>query len=199
MTILTVPRLAEFYNRLKRLPTLQKCSIVFAGGCVRDILCQKPVKDLDLFIQVPADWTTETVEAIELMDECVGALNKYFYESGVSKSNLVVEGNTRSGGAKVYHVWAWSHTFADLPMDLIFVNDDPHTYVKTEFDFGICQAWYGYGGLHTTSAYRTDYLNKTITFIGDPTMKEFCANHAMRLAAKFPNWGFRNFARPKET
>ena len=191
---LTFERLNEFYGRIKK-NTLKGSSLAFAGGAVRDIFCNRPVKDFDIFIQTPTSWDDDSCTAGEEIEETITALNRLFYSTATEKGSVsVAEASeiTGYGGSDIINVWGWDHAFNDMPLDLVFINKDIEEHVTQSFDFGLCQAWVGYAGLRTSQAFKRDYANKTITFTGSTGGN--VDDHARRIAAKYPGWKFRNYA-----
>ena len=86
---LTFERLNEFYGRIKK-NTLKGSSLAFAGGAVRDIFCNRPVKDFDIFIQTPTSWDDDSCTAGEEIEETITALNRLFYSTATEKGSVSV-------------------------------------------------------------------------------------------------------------
>lgn len=199
---LTIARLTEFYAQLKR--ALPDMSLAIAGGSVRDILCNRQVKDFDIFIQV-ADWKIDPGEAAEEIGFAVDKLNALFFDHGVCKSSKQVSNGSResygNSHIEIAEVWAWTHGFNDMPCDIVFVDHEPAVAVTDGFDFGICQAWVGHYGLRTTRAFWKDYYNKTLTYMfnrhpGNEKQYKSSQEHLIRLLEKFPRWKPRDIAAP---
>lgn len=105
---LTIERLTSFGASMKRA-IKAATPLVIAGGSVRDVLNNKPVKDIDVFMQVP-DWEHSPFEATELIDQVVEAVNKLFYSNGSTRESLTV--NATSSEASdisydIHSVWHW--------------------------------------------------------------------------------------------
>lgn len=197
---ITIARIQEFYSRVKRV--LPEFPLAFAGGCVRDVICGREVKDFDLYIQV-TDWEeTSPAEADSDIDLCIERLNKLLFSSGKTKSRGIEIENEEARSYKdshitIYDVWGYEHAFNDMPCDVIFVKDDLQTVFEDSFDFGICQAWVGHYGLRTTKWFWKDYHNKTITYMFNPIdAKQYASSqaHLARILPKYPDWRPRDIA-----
>lgn len=190
---LTIPRLQQFYDQLKR--SMEDCTIIIAGGAVRDALNGREVKDLDVYIQCGLDWDKDPCDVAEEVESVIFTWNKQFFSKGKCLSEEIVDGGQGAyKGISIQTVWHWDHACGDLPLDLIFVNRDPSTVVKQEFDFGICQAWVGHYGLKTHPAYWTDSLNRTITYLrptASASLRVKSQEHAGRILTKYPGWKCR--------
>lgn len=202
MTILTMQRIGELFQRLRSWPGVDKYSMALAGGCVRDAYMGLPIKDFDLFVTTPTNWQEDPFEAGEEINVLTSILDNHLYSKGVPVGNRILLGEdlglkpSAVDNAKVFTVWHWAHAFHNLPLDVIFTYESPSDHVKKDFDFGICQAWYGVGGLKTTRAFQKDYFNKTITYLLDDASRPHKMDHANRLKARFPGWKFRNWSFP---
>jgi hypothetical protein len=198
---LTIERLQSFHTQMAQALYLSgspnmPCAI--AGGCVRDILCKKPIKDIDILITV-SDWELDLKAAKEAEEEiefAVERLNKLFCCKGVSKSDFHVEDPKHEGnpykGATIAEVWSWKNGFNDMECDVLFVSMEPLGYIREAFDFGICQTLVGHYGLRTTPAFWKDYHNQTLTFGLEDSRRESSKEHLKRLLDKFSGWHPRN-------
>lgn len=187
------------YKSLKKV--LPKQQIIIAGGAVRDAIHGKDVKDLDVFIRpINSPWDDDPSEANDTVEDAVSSLNKALFHSGfnLSKQRL---GSKGYAGNAIRDVWHWESGPLGIPLDLIFVDGDPHDSVA-KFDFGICQASFGYYGLRTRREFQRDALNKVITYYHYPNphlthqqavaAREKSQEHAARILAKYPGWKCHN-------
>lgn len=195
---MTIDRLKGYYDQLRKaLPLHVKdgFGIAIAGGCVRDTLLKRPIKDIDIMIEVRS-WYNDPHETEEDIDYIVEQLDKLFFTKGQCKSAISVEsrrGRYSGSHMDLASVWGWEHGFNDYPVDVLFVAQHPSDEIKEQFDFGICQAWVGFYGLETTRAFWKDQTDKTITYlrkdgVTSPAQLEACGKHATRLLAKYPGW-----------
>lgn len=200
---LDIFRLQGFYEQIKKAvgPHYPLC---IAGGAVRDILCKKPVKDLDIFVQV-SDWEEDPEAAEEEIAHVVEQLNMLFFSKGYSKSEISVAKRTGASYGnshiEIAEVWAWKSGFNDMAVDVVFICHEPSIAVTDGFDFGICQAWVGFYGLKTTPAFWKDYNNKTLTYMFNrhkDNEKQYKSSqeHLVRLLEKFPGWHPRDITIP---
>lgn len=189
---LTVERLTSFGRTMKQA-IKAAAPLVIAGGAVRDVLNNRPVKDIDVFMQVP-DWEHSAFEASELIDEVVAAVNKLFYSSGSPRESLTIE--AESGEASdisydIHSVWHWAHGFNNLPCDLVFIKEDPAACYEA-FDFGLCQALVSPAyGLRTSRAYHQDALNRKITYLlgsQGEEQRQRAKRHLNRFLPKYSGW-----------
>lgn len=197
---ITIARIQEFYARIKKV--LPEYPIAFAGGCVRDVICNRPVKDFDLYIQI-TDWDHESpLEASEDIDTCISRLDKLLFSDGKpkSKGHDITDEEARSykdSHIRICDVWGYDHAFNDMPCDVIFVKDELTVTFEDGFDFGLCQAWVGHYGLRTTKWFWRDYHNKIITYMFSPAdQRQYKASqeHLARILPKYPGWRPRDIA-----
>ena len=196
---LTIERLTEYYSRIRKALPFCAASIAIAGGAVRDVICGKRIKDIDLFIEV-WDWKDDPVRAVKEIDAVTDALNKLFYEFGKVKSITEVldqdAESYKNSCAKIAEVWGWPHGFHDMSWDVVFVSCDVTDYITESFDLGLCQAWIGFYGLKTTRQFWKDYHNKTITYLREqgstPEQLKASQVRVRRLLEKYEGWKTRN-------
>lgn len=195
---LTVDRLTSFGASMKRAIG-GRAPLAIAGGAVRDVLNNRPVKDIDIFVQVP-DWEHEPLEASELIDEVVAAANKLFYSTGVSRESTTVRDpgghdDTSDISYDIHSVWHWSSGFNCYPCDIVFIKEEAVKCYEA-FDFGLCQALVSPTyGLRTSRAYQRDVIEKTITYLlGEGDQKERSKAHLGRFQPKYQGWKIRGIA-----
>lgn len=192
--------LIEWHAQIREALKGSGVSIAFAGGCVRDLICKRPVKDLDLIVSFD-DEDTEIAETIENTVVELDKLLRLTCKPARDEGRLHVDTSASSSSSEfLYTVWKYKEAFGMYPMDILFVTEPIKDYIETEFDFAICQAWVGYGGLHTTRGFWRDYHAQTLTYLQkkeyastDETKRKSCLPHAQRLLAKFEGWKLRGF------
>jgi hypothetical protein len=175
-----------------------RAPLVIAGGSVRDVLNNRPVKDIDVFMQVP-DWEHDPLQASELIDEVVAAVGKLFYSPGVSRETVIVNDPDAEGDASdisydIHSVWHWTCGFNCMPVDIVFIKEDPAKCYEA-FDFGLCQALVSpVYGLRTSRAYQRDSLNREITFLLNAAQRDRSRVHLSHFLPKYPGWKVRGIA-----
>lgn len=190
---LTIPNLKLWHDKLRAcMKGTGDYSFAFAGGCVRDILLNREVKDLDLFIQIPYGWDTSSAEdAQDCVETAIADMNLLLMSKAVCKSDMTIEeAEAKYGAIKIQNVWHYENAFNDVPMDVIFLNEHPADYIKAGFDLGICQAWVGFYGIRTTEAFRRDLINKTMTFLLGEDRRADSRKHFERITHKYPGWRY---------
>lgn len=192
---ITIQRLMSFCNTLKKASP--DISLVCAGGAVRDILNNRPVKDFDFFVQLSADWEKSPGDAAEEIDDLISYWNRVFYSQGLIRETQIVplhnDGRDSSlasdvSGCDIHSVWHWDHGFNDMPCDIVFVRHEPAKCIDN-FDFGICQAYVsGNYGLRTSRAYQRDAFDKRITYVGSDEGRERSRRHLNNFYPKYDGW-----------
>lgn len=195
---LTVDRLQAFGVSMRQA-TSGKAPLVIAGGAVRDVLNNKHVKDIDVFVQVP-DWEHNPLEASELIEEVVAAVNKLFYAPGVSRETVIITDPNGDcdvsdvSNYDIHSVWHWESGFNSMPVDIVFIKGDPSKCYEA-FDFGLCRALVSpIYGLRTSRAYQRDSLNQEITFLLDDSQRDRSRIHLSHFLPKYPGWKVKKIA-----
>lgn len=155
---------------------LSKGEIAIAGGFVRDLLLNKRIKDIDVYVRRGVHYAMVEV---------------WMLGKGMTK----MEGSAEYDGGDEGDVEVW--TSKDGSYQLIITNDYPSVYVSERFDIGLCQALlYGDGEIHTTPAFEWDVVEKCITICPRPTISlanlgNALANHYPRVQKKYPDYTLR--------
>lgn len=153
--------------------------IVIAGGALRDILLDRPVKDIDIYIA-----------------------NHHF--GGLRDSGLF--GRWQNTGERQYQesliIQTWEcvaihrrlkECFEGISEEInVIVIDSPSgvniAKILDSFDLGICRVATSVGtGLVYTRDFENDANNKCMTILNDSN-KQFVLAHYMRIAEKYPDW-----------
>ncbi len=146
---------------------------IVAGGCLRDAILGKPVKDYDIFIpRWTGDLPTDAADGIS-SDEWKARKEKY---------------------GSLDAIYVKTEKYADQTFDLIYVYPDQTAeqdftqWVLDRFDFNICKvAYHQTTGLEVDGDFWIDVLAKRLTLARGSRDWE---NHAERLKAKFPDYEF---------
>lgn len=157
-------------------------SIAIAGGAVRDLLHNRPIKDIDIFCYCEDDKTWALAG-----DTIADALY----------------GEAKFSGDPDYGENAFS--LCDIPtglhmhpVQLVQIGDEPLDHIKATFDFGLsCCYIDGGGNLHCLPQYWKDHFDQKIRYIGhrggkqpDPYQVESSRKRLLRLREKYPSWRF---------
>lgn len=111
---------------------------IIAGGCLRDLWCGKPHKDVDIFVFQPVNLEKMGVKSVPEEE-----INKSYKEQ-IGVRNII--------GAS-------EHDYLGHLINMIWCANDDHTPLQfiESFDFGICQiAWTG-TELITSPAFLWDF------------------------------------------
>lgn len=155
---------------------------IIAGGAIRDTLNNRPVKDIDVFIDARYkhawnQWCNHGRRLGKNDQYAVSAMVDDVYELPAGLSAL---------------------GYDSLPIQLIFLRCAPTEYVSDYFDFGICKTWYDGNHIHCHKDYLHDINNKAITMgLDDNTFKMAyprrqyalaqMLGHALRIKSKYPD------------
>jgi hypothetical protein len=141
-----------------------------AGGAVRDTLLERPIKDIDLFLDNSA-----TDEAAKLMRKHFGFVmvgNWESYDGGFSDRSLA-------------RVAKFEKADEETPVCLIGLQapsewhdyDEPQPFGRkanlNRFDFGICQAGWDGETVYTSAAYKIDVEQKSFTVCRSDNQAQF--------------------------
>jgi hypothetical protein len=189
-------------------------SAILAGGCLRDTICDAPVKDVDIFISdVGAIDTQDVAKKIaKLFDvEVVGAntaiikgdyirLEHDFKEkkAGLAAKYRKVdpryinqETNTAQAALQSYITLIYDMKYNGMLYQLIFVEMDPVPFVEMDFDFGLCKVYFDGNELTITDEFWYDYENKQLTISGHHTASQILHTmtvHRPNITKKYPGW-----------
>jgi len=148
---------------------------MIAGGALRDLDNDRPVKDLDIF--------APDVPDLDLLRSRAAGLLRPGALMGVM------------GG---YESWATAECVGVLDISgplsdfqLIGLRSGPETIIP-RLDFGICQIGHTGEQLIVTPAYLADKANQTFTLVrsDDDAQRDRSVRRHERLAEKYPGWRF---------
>lgn len=162
-------------------------SAFLAGGALRDLDNDRPVKDLDVFF-------TEEAYELGILEDKLAKLN-YFFKNSCNAQYLAgtageVDGTTTyahrpmEGGFEGVLV-----TLPELNLIQLEKSFNPASIVE-RVDFGICQIGYDLLGVVTTPAYEFDKVNQRFTLTRAETVDgvKRSIKRYERLSAKYPGW-----------
>lgn len=153
---------------------------IIAGGCLRDMLLDKPISDIDIFY--PAYKANEFKVPLTLKSETPKL-------SGFSEAMVPIYDNSFT---QLTHVAV--HKQTHLPIQFIKVDLEKAGYANmVEYVFGvfpltISRVCMDYDGLHVSTSFLTDSYNKYLVF-DDTTPPEY----EDKITAKYSDWKNLNF------
>lgn len=182
---------------------------IIAGGALRDLYNERPVKDVDIFVVSRGSAKKNEKFLREIVKKNGFEVMKKEAASGdgpFASSHTVEDFSQKTSSGVNNSVVAESWTFtmeqSGQEYNVIFVGDpivDVEDYLNNgapvspteiknkvleHFDFGICQIACDGEEISTTAAYKSDVKNKMITKTRPDTDKE----HLERIMAKYPDW-----------
>ena len=138
-----------------------------AGGAVRDTLLERPIRDIDLFLDVAA-----TDEAAKLLRQDFGFLKIAEWKNYELFSDPVCA-----------RVGKFEKADEEIPVSLIGLNHEWWGEARSmqenlaRFDFGICMAGWDGAEVRTTDEYKRDIEQKTFTLCRADSQSQF--NYSM--------------------
>jgi hypothetical protein len=134
---------------------------IIAGGAIRDMLLEKPVKDIDIFYKGT------------LPDSVV----KQLFTVQAKYDKAYEESTFKVFYAKVFY------KDVNLPIQLIETKQDPREIVLDDFGVNLSKVWFSQGGIVLTNEFLLDANVKVLTF------KEGCSpNYVERIRNKYSDY-----------
>jgi hypothetical protein len=182
------PTIEQLVGLQNDVDSLLRDSCIIAGGAVRDIIHNKPLKDIDIWVdhesyksstlsvnlwkkimRIPMDTPSWAFAGFDGVFRC--KLFSYGVTNGVQ---AVYESDLQWNG---YPIQIIAHSNACEPQKLL-----------DTFDLDICKIALYQGRIVSTPEYHRDVFNKTITQRPSPMNQRLNDDHLSRVAAKFPGW-----------
>lgn len=150
---------------------------IFAGGCVRDLHFDKPIKDFDIFIEYSSAFTSGARWA-DLLN--------------IPKIQIHHKSNSDFSHLNNHIKNVCSFNKNDILYDVIIVDTSPVDHVNRFFDIGLCKAYFNGKKFTFTSDFMFDKEHKTLTMLGedmDINEIKWCQDHHLqRLKNKYSNF-----------
>lgn len=168
---------------------------VIAGGALRDLENERPVKDIDIFIPDIVIPEPEPVDGPFGTLTCVPDFN--WLRTKIIES--LPEGGELVGVMGSYEGWATEEVIGvfdiktpDLDYQVICLTSGPET-ILPRMDFGICRISWDGSEVHRTDEYNADRLNECLTLhrCDDRTQYDRSITRYTRLAKKYQGWPLR--------
>lgn len=151
------------------------CPCVLAGGALRDLVTDKPINDLDIFIYDPKD-TRKCINVGILKLKPV--INNCYVPPDERKGRISrAYKSNRSATEKVYKGYEVNLVY----MPEHFTAED----LIADFDFGICQIAFDGSNVIYTDAFESDIKNQTLTVISNSHTRK---KHTKKMQKKFPEY-----------
>lgn len=175
-------------------------SLICAGGAPRDIITGRPVRDIDLFVRMPADDYAEY--ASDAFERCCHALSgllgadrkiKFYSPSANPES-----GDDITDCADIKPLRG--SKFEGYTIQVIALDRDPVDDVHN-YDFALSQVFVTPNGHFCTGKHWHDLLSETISYVDIPRSGASMlrsAKRLLRLRAKYAGWQFLNVAKHDE-
>lgn len=165
---------------------------IIAGGAIRDTFHDKEITDVDIFVQ-GNDTKRKMVDASYKSEAWMKYWFKTFKCSLDKNDDVVYLGGSYTFNILQQNIQAvWQILTAGKKYQIILLNKDPITYVKENFDFGICKAYCDGQKIHFTNEFMHDTLHHTITLyrenLTDEQIDYALGDHIARIQKKFPGW-----------
>ena len=176
--------LQAVWGKIKHVVDLYPGACI-AGGYVRDVICGKTPKDIDVFVP-PLRFPLEVESSHEAVKEITVEVQRTLGFKEVTGCRYMSQN-------EVQRVWN-TEVFVDFaPVQVIELA--PGLTLKEriyQHDFGICQCWFDATGLHVTKAFVEDFINETLTLLVAEDEKQYdrSLRRAERFKGKFPGWKF---------
>lgn len=162
-------------------------SAVLAGGALRDLLLDRPIKDLDVFIEAGSMQRAE-----EAMADLQARGFAITFEPGEltaypEDQNLEVVAVADLTPPKACMAYAG---LQPLPVQLIFTNW-PSANIMDRFDYGICQVVYDGEEITFGPHFNSDRVGEVFRLRRDrptPISMRGSVHRYARLLAKYPGW-----------
>jgi len=190
---------------------------VIAGGALRDLIVEKQVKDVDIFVS-DMDMNVNIIEngQLQKLAETLGIV--YLNEDEESdrdfvrvdndfkqvktdifdrnvkaaiKSSEYMDGDDQRSIYESFINYIVTVKYNSVLYQLIFIEAPTKQYVYNDFDFGICKIFFDGNKLTVTEEFWYDLENKQITFAGKFSTGQAIHTlfvHRENMVKKFPGW-----------
>lgn len=159
---------------------------MIVGGAVRDLVMDRPIKDIDFVYNS---------QAIKFTSPATYKADEEILFDGLEKASLNVD--LEAGG--LYPAPAESHPFVvwnnpDRSFQLMQVSCKPRRFVVDTFDFGLCMIGMDYkGDIYCAKEFIEDMNNKTLTLYVRSTITKEQIGHSLkdhypRILKKYPDF-----------
>lgn len=197
----TISTITPHHDMVRSLRQLQRQGFVhslIAGGAIRDMYFQRPIKDIDIFLwdpDVKGNTEKNLTAGIGINEKSITKL----MDLDVNQSWYRRDFATRSGlgedeeYAVTKHVTqVWSVVKNEIPYQLIFLNIKPLEFVENHFDLAICKAYCDGYKIRYTKDFSIDAQRQTLTICSHGlTQRHFdyiLETYLPRIKEKYPSF-----------
>jgi hypothetical protein len=184
------PTIEQLIGLQNDIDSLLRDSCIIAGGAVRDIIHNKSLKDIDVWVDHESYKSSYLGERLwrKLMRMSSDTDSWRIIGAGfnpIFKCKLFSYGVTNGVQAVYESDLQWN----GYPIQIIAHSNacEPQKLLDT-FDLDICKIALYQGRIVSTPEYHRDVFNKTITQRPSPMNQRLNDDHLQRVAAKFPGW-----------
>lgn len=197
-TISTITPHHDMVRTLRHLKRQGFVNALIAGGAIRDMYFQQPIKDIDIFLWDPdvkgnaegnltINHRIDEKGIIKLMDLDVS--QSWYRRDFATRSGL---GEDEEYAVTKHVTQVWSVVKNELPYQLIFLNIRPLEFVEKHFDIALCKAYCDGHMIRYTKDFSNDANHQTLTICSHGlTQRHFdyiCEAYLPRIKEKYPNF-----------
>lgn len=164
--------LGRLYTALEKHTDIGRNNTLVAGGCIRDYLNHRPIKDIDILL--PSDVALAGVQ---------------FDSAGITDMKCEVEKDYLGENSNPNLECVLKCKFEGYDIDILCVKDiSLEQYIHDTFDYGICKVWFDpkQDKIIRTPAYERDVRNRTLTLCIEGNKDQ--GKHYQKLKAKYQGW-----------
>lgn len=155
-------------------------SAVIAGGCIRDMIYNKEVKDIDIFIQID-DVSAFDISKLEM------ALGQRLWPLSQTTEREEYQQFMNESDRQLIEIYQFDK--GGVEHQLIFLKTDPDMVHK--FDLSFCQVTYDAKNfVQATDAFKETFKTKVVTLGKDRPMTARIARRINKFKEKFPELTF---------
>ena len=157
----------QWMERLSDINDIDMGNTYLAGGAVRDLICNKYIRDLDIYVPNPQmhKWPKVT---------------KHLKDWGLRQAIKDTDNASEAGDSPINAVYIDDES----TINLIFMANGmlPSAHVGLQFDIGLCKAMMdSEGKIMVNSEFLQDYEAKTLTWTHTPYMTPYSISKSLRV------------------
>lgn len=169
-------KLEEVDYILKEFPMFfKKSKSVIAGGACRDMICGKPVRDIDIFVDRTLNF------------DCFPHQYKKLVTYLKSKGFLPKFDSSYSPSFKVYS--KAKDSYCDYEIDLVFIPKTIEKHIAHNFNLKLSMCYFDKrGSIKVNKAFMEDFEGQILTFIPEVTkIEKIFFEYALKVRQKYPD------------